>query len=239
MADNWNGGVKFNYPALNIRLFTPLPSEYLGPEETAEEAFERVCNGAGATLPKRDAVDERIVQEVINNTGKVPLTMADVPSEAFPTLNSLPAPADDDRDGMPNDWESAHGLNPNDPSDRNTIGQDGYTMLEVYLNGLTGELVIGVEDVGSTHPGDPVLQQNYPNPFNPCTTITYQLPVVGYASLIVYDVYGREVATLVEGIESAGLHTVTFDGGNLSSGVYFARLRVASVSKTIKIAMMR
>ncbi|MFO7655561.1 MAG: pectate lyase, partial [Bacteroidales bacterium] len=132
-ADNWTGGVKFNYPPLNIRVYNPFPSAYIGPEETAEEAFINVCRGAGATLPKRDTIDTRVISDVINNTGTVPLTLANIPGEAFPTLNSLPAPTDTDQDGMPNDWEIANGLDTNNAADRNNIAADGYTMLEKYL----------------------------------------------------------------------------------------------------------
>ena len=135
-ANNWNGGVKLNYPPLNIRIYSPLPSAYIGGNETAKQAFVKVCNGAGATLPKRDAVDKRIVKDVMENTGNMPLTLADIPGEAFPVLNSLPAPKDDDHDGMPDNWEKVNGLNPEDSKDGNEIGKDGYTNLENYLNSL-------------------------------------------------------------------------------------------------------
>ena len=136
-ANNWSGGgVKLNYPQLNLKEQNPFPSAYDGPIETAEEAFINVCLNAGATLPKRDAVDTRVVNDVINNTGKLPLTIADIPGDAFPVLNSLPAPDDSDHDGMPDDWETKNGLNKNNPEDRNAIGTDGYTNLENYLNSL-------------------------------------------------------------------------------------------------------
>jgi hypothetical protein len=64
---------------------------------------------------------------------------------------------------------------------------------------------------------------NYPNPFNPSTTISYQLPVNSYVTLRVYDMLGREVAVLAEGVKDAGYYTAAFDGSRLSSGVYFAR----------------
>jgi pectate lyase len=144
-ADNWNGGVKLNSPAHNKRLFSPLPSAYLGQEKSAEEAFIHVLNGTGATLPKRDSVDRRVTYEsrhglitytgsVLRRAGLVDI-MADV-LQGYPVLNSLPAPADTDKDGMPDDWEIVNGLDPNDPSDRNIVGDDGYTMLERYLNGI-------------------------------------------------------------------------------------------------------
>ncbi|MGB5874781.1 MAG: T9SS type A sorting domain-containing protein [Bacteroidota bacterium] len=69
------------------------------------------------------------------------------------------------------------------------------------------------------------LNQNFPNPFNPSTVIQYQLPRDAYVSLKVYDVVGRLVATLVNGVEEAGFKSVTLDGRNLASGVYFYRLQ--------------
>ena len=70
------------------------------------------------------------------------------------------------------------------------------------------------------------LNQNYPNPFNPVTEITYELATDAHVELSVYDATGRRVATLNEGSESSGEHTVSFDGSSLSSGVYHYRLDV-------------
>jgi hypothetical protein len=148
-ANNWSpGGVKLSYPPLNLRVYSPFESAYIGPEETAVEAYTNVLYGAGATLPTRDAVDTRVVHEVSTNTGDVRLTLADIPGEAFPLLNSLPAPADADYDGMPDEWENNNGLNPNDASDRNIISPNGYTMLEEYLNGI--EFTVKVEGISLT-----------------------------------------------------------------------------------------
>jgi hypothetical protein len=69
------------------------------------------------------------------------------------------------------------------------------------------------------------LNQNYPNPFNPSTSISYQLAIQGHVSLMVYDVLGRQIATLVDEVKTAGAHTVSWDATNLSSGVYFYRLQ--------------
>lgn len=102
--------------------------------EDANTAYQRVLQTGGANLPKRDAVDTRIVNDVKQRTGKIIKSQEDV--GGWPTLNSAPAPTDTDRDGMPDAWETAHGLNPNDPEDRNAVGEGGYTRLEEYLNEL-------------------------------------------------------------------------------------------------------
>jgi tetratricopeptide (TPR) repeat protein len=67
------------------------------------------------------------------------------------------------------------------------------------------------------------LSQNYPNPFNPSTVISYQLSTLSRVNLKVYDILGREVATMVDEMKEAGNHTTTFDGSKLASGMYFAR----------------
>jgi len=68
------------------------------------------------------------------------------------------------------------------------------------------------------------LSQNYPNPFNPSTTIIYQLPKATNVSLIVYDVLGRKVTTLVNKKQNAGYYKVNFDASSLSSGFYLYRI---------------
>jgi hypothetical protein len=79
---------------------------------------------------------------------------------------------------------------------------------------------------GAEIPTTCALSQNYPNPFNPSTKIDYQLPDAGHVTLKVYDVLGREVAILADGLKEAGYYTATFDGSGLSSGIYFTRITV-------------
>ncbi len=84
-----------------------------------------------------------------------------------------------------------------------------------------------------------LLAQNFPNPFNPSTMISYQLPAKSHVTLRVYDVLGREVATLVSGPETAGTHTVTFNGEKLPSGVYFYRLQAGNYTATKKLLLLK
>jgi hypothetical protein len=83
------------------------------------------------------------------------------------------------------------------------------------------------------------LIQNYPNPFNPTTVITYQLLSHGYTTLKVYDVLGREVATLVDGEKTAGIHTVSLDASRLSSGVFLYRLKIGDFSDVKKMILIK
>jgi len=83
------------------------------------------------------------------------------------------------------------------------------------------------------------LHQNYPNPFNPSSIITYELKNTGKIRLAVYDVIGREVAVLVNGVQSEGQHQVTFSANNLPSGVYFYRLETTESSITKKMMLMK
>jgi ligand-binding sensor domain-containing protein len=83
------------------------------------------------------------------------------------------------------------------------------------------------------------LYQNYPNPFNPTTMINYQLAALSDVTLKVYDMIGREVATLVNEKQDAGTHFVKFDGTNLPSGTYFCRLHCGSYNATRKLLLLK
>ena len=101
---------------------------------SAQEAYEAVLNGAGATLPMRDNVDARVVEDVRSGTGSV----IDSPDEVggYPNYASAQAPEDSDGDGMPDAWEREYGLAPDDVSDGpEDADGDGYTNVEEFLNG--------------------------------------------------------------------------------------------------------
>ncbi len=83
------------------------------------------------------------------------------------------------------------------------------------------------------------LKQNYPNPFNPTTMISWQSPQSGRQTLKVYNILGKEVATLVNEFRSAGNYEVNFDAGNLSSGVYFYKLQAGSFVETKKMILVK
>jgi hypothetical protein len=88
-------------------------------------------------------------------------------------------------------------------------------------------------------PGRFGLAQNYPNPFNPSTTISYELPLQNFVVMKVFDVLGREIATLVNEVKAAGRHQVLFDAANLPSGTYFYRLQTANDIQTRHMVLIR
>ena len=132
---------------------------------TAREAFTNVLENVGANFPKSDVIDLHIIKDTRDGTaefiGTHGPTYGDRPSPNYPGIidtqtddksaegspnfpwpdyKTYNVPIDSDHDGIPDDWEKAHGLNPNDPSDANKdLNGDGYTNLEKYLNSLVGE----------------------------------------------------------------------------------------------------
>ncbi len=136
-ADQWSL-VKFRKEwteenVMNYKQSIPFETGAVTTED-AKSAYRQVLNNGGATLPKRDEVDNRIVTDVKKRTGRIIKSQEDV--GGWPILISAPAPADADQDGMPDIWETKNGLNPKNADDRNKIGEEGYTMLENYLNAI-------------------------------------------------------------------------------------------------------
>ena len=107
----------------------------------------------------------------------------------------------------------------------------------IYFNGG----LASVAPPGSEMPSQFELFQNYPNPFNPTTTIRYSIPgwSHGRTSLRVFDILGREVATLVNGDEEPGLKSVRFDASAFTSGIYFYRLENGTFVETRKLVVLR
>jgi catechol 2,3-dioxygenase-like lactoylglutathione lyase family enzyme len=104
---------------------------------------------------------------------------------------------------------------------------------------LGSEIVTGVEASPIQVPYRFELAQNYPNPFNPSTKIHYTLKNSGNVRLSVYDLLGREVAVLVNGVRAAGSHEVTFSRPDLGSGVYFYKLQSGGQVMTKKMVLLR
>jgi hypothetical protein len=132
-----------------------------------------------------------------------------------------------------------------DPSDTNatlTIASpDIGTLSTIYLVGSNGSAPVGVreEDDRPAIPSEFALCQNYPNPFNPSTVIRYSLPVPGNIRLKIYDLLGREVATLVDGVRPAGEHQVQWDASGMPGGMYLYRLESGTFRETRKLMLVK
>ncbi len=111
-----------------------------------------------------------------------------------------------------------------------------YTAPTVLYDAKTGTTSV---PPGENIPTTFVLKQNYPNPFNPGTIIGYDLPRASFVTLKVYDILGREAATLVNGIQSFGNYSVPFNGARLASGVYFYRLQTDTYTETKRMMLMK
>ena len=165
-ADNWAGGIQIESQpdtegyTEKMKWDKPFPMENPFPIMTATEAYNFVLDNAGATLPKRDIVDQRVIEQI--RTGKVHYD-PNVKPEDFYQFEHRRLPADSykkgiitdirqvggypeykgepyldsDNDGMPDEWELKYGLNPFDPSDATLdMNGDGYTNIEKYINGI-------------------------------------------------------------------------------------------------------
>jgi hypothetical protein len=145
--NNWlgiligNGGTEEDKK--NTVIDKPHDAETI-PTQTAMDAYEAILKRVGASY-RRDTLDERIINDVKNRTGRFIDVQGGFPHgtayeltvNAWPALQSLPAPADNDKDGMPDDWEVKHGLNSADATDAaNYKLSKSYTNIEVYLNSL-------------------------------------------------------------------------------------------------------
>jgi hypothetical protein len=150
-ANNWLG-VTMKSGSLSdtvkSKVTTPFAYETVK-TESAVAAYESVLQKGGCIKPRRDSMDRRIVNDVLNGTGRIidvqggfphgtayPLTVA-----AWPVLTATAAPQDTDHDGMPDEWEKQKGLDPVDASDATTHTlSTGYTNIEVYVNSLVADL---------------------------------------------------------------------------------------------------
>jgi hypothetical protein len=126
----------------------------------------------------------------------------------------------------------------------NTVRAAAYSIVSLRNNGLNKPSPLDGPDK------TPLVEHQmefgaYPNPFNPTTTITFVLPEIARATVRVYDIAGREVSMLLNGVMDAGYHTATWNATNFASGVYFARLEVADLngrqvySKTNKVLLTK
>jgi len=114
------------------------------------------------------------------------------------------------------------------------------TNYEYMIDNFMTSTLVGVDDDFKNElPSQYILAQNYPNPFNPSTNISYSIPNAEHVYLKIYDVLGKEVATLVDAAQGTGNYSVSFNAENLSSGIYFYTLKAGNFIKTKKMLLLR
>ncbi len=155
--DNWKG---VNGPKEIARVATPFVGWPVAPFQQAAEAYETVLANAGATLPRRDAIDARVIESV--RTGKTTTETGIISSVdevgGYPeyTFKKSDVVKDSDNDGMPDEWEKQYGLNPKDASDASVDSDgDGYTNIEEYINGTNPKEYVNYRNLGNNT--DPLM----------------------------------------------------------------------------------
>lgn len=243
--DNWLG-VSF-YPLDSIKSEVEhVQSDgaleaYDNYTQSADNAYESVLENVGATLPKRDVIDDRIIKEMRGEvevlryaydidgqttplkgvtSGIIDtqhnLVPNDEPSgttawDVYESSSTDEAPADIDNDGMADEWELANGLSPEDGEDFRLITESGYSNLELYFFSLTGEEVSTATQKVDQKPEI----ECYPNPFKDQFSIRHS---GGINELALYDTTGRMVLNLDGNIDSTPVN-----GGSLNSGCYLVK----------------
>jgi pectin methylesterase-like acyl-CoA thioesterase len=224
-ANNW-AGVSTADPAAAMAT-VPLNHGYPVTTEAAESAFENVLLKAGCSLPNRDTLDQRIVNDVRTRGGRIIDVQGGYPHgtdysltvNAWPALASTTAPADNDHDGMPDSYETANGLNPADAADRNGYAANGYTNLENYLNSLTNTTT------GTT----PVIYAN-------ATFNTFNQVIGAPSPAQSFPVSGSNLTGPISITAPAGYQLST-DGANWSSTVTLNPVNGAVASTTIQVRL--
>jgi len=147
--------------------------------------------------------------------------------------------ADDEGENQFRAWEQLTGVGYtyqrfNEPSDFSWLLDSDLWIALLYKQGL-----LSVRDEQAGVPHGYVLSQNYPNPFNPSTTISFSVPRADNVMITVFDILGKEIATVVNERLEAGRYTVAFSAQSLPSGLYFYHMRAGSFSETKKMTLVR
>jgi pectate lyase len=200
-------------------LTSPVPVTV----ESAADAYATVLNKAGSSL-HRLAMDNRLIGHV-KSLGKQGALINDESAVGgVGTVKNGTPPPDVDRDGMPDAWETAHGLNPNNADDRNAanLSPDGYTNLEMYLNELAGDPVrwntVAIRTRSAT-----------PAPRYVCLTVrghAFDLPAGALIQVERLDFSGRVLETLYRGRVTADFHALSFERGLKKASPAACLLRV-------------
>lgn len=119
----------------------------------------------------------------------------------------------------------------------------GTSIPDGFVSAFTGLFCIdipsGIIKISNDIPNSYLLQQNNPNPFNPSTNIRYEIPKNGLVKLVVYDLLGTEIKTLINEFQQAGIYSVQFDGSSLASGVYYYKIEADTFLDTKSMILIK
>jgi hypothetical protein len=168
-------------------------------------------------------------------------TFAEVSSQGLLSISGVtPAIVVDGRQVTSLDFPSFHaGGMPNPRVGAALVGATLHVVHDAQTFDLAYGELLGVRTVRPAHPDDFHLWPSYPNPFNPTTKIQFSIDNRQMTIVKVFDVLGREVATLVNEVKEPGTYSVTFNGSGLASGVYFCRLASPFYAQTQKIVLVK
>lgn len=230
--DNWvdankdgvlNGTLMTDYKTATVKT-SPFPHPGVGTPLSAQAALNHIIQKVGASKV-RDAVDNLLIQQLTSygKLGAIINTEDDngISGNVGTVANGTP-PKDTDKDGMPDAWESARGLNPNVADDKGDDDKDGYTNIEEYLSCLVGEgncVITGLEEMNESQ-----AISVYPNPFN----LNSMIIAKGFFNYTLLDMTGRimEEGTATDYVKI---------GENLPVGMYLIHIQQAQFSKVISV----
>ena len=194
--------------------------------------------GGGASF-KRDATDTRVMNEVANGLAPVRAsngttkgglidTQSDVGGWDTYTYNTSEILTDSDADGMPDSWENARGLAPNNPADRNSVASSGYTNLEEYINGiLLGETTAVKSIKANIH-----SLNVWPNPVKGTSHVVFSLAQPANVTLTLNDISGKQITVLANSPMPGGESKVELNGDMLKAGIYILTILDGSNNKS-------
>ena len=218
------------------------PSEFMPiKQQTAEDAFESVLKHVGCSFPNRDDLDKAVIEEARTGTAKRGKDGKGILYNASqivrPTLKSGTPAIDSDNDGMADNWETKNGCTVG-KNDANEIGKDGFTNIVLYSESLVDTMFrTSLEKWAAQKKFK--LEHSVLSYGNSSPTIEYQLPSRSKVTLEVFDVAGKNVATLVNEVQGPGKHSFNFKSSHLSTGFYAYKFTTNNRSITRKMFLVQ